>query len=126
MSDTASVKVQQERRTRKVPAIVLDRPGFQPARMITFLLVGTVVGATLGFLYWWLLGSGPDDVAIPGQATGLLPPYVLPFLLIGLLVGLAWGFLEGRTVTPRRDTVEVEVARARIRRRSTSTEIERR
>jgi hypothetical protein len=126
VSDTDTVRVRSERRTRKVPAIVLERPALRPGRMLLGFLAGTGAGLVLGVLSYLMLQAGPDHAELPGRATGFLPPYVGSYLVVGLIVGLAWAFLEGRTVTPRRDVVEVEVSAGRFRRRSTSTAIERR
>ena len=134
MSDTAEVPavkttevtVQQERRTRKVPAIVIDRPSLQPARVVFFTLVGAGIGVGLGLLSAWYFGqAATGGEALPGADAGFLPPYTLPFLITGVAAGLAYGLLEGRAVTPRRDTVEIEVGASRLR-RSSSTALQRR
>lgn len=126
MSDTAEVKVKKERRVRSIPAIVLDRPALRPARMVFGFFVGALVGGLLGLATWFLLRAGPEAAELPGRQASFLPPYALPFTLLGVLAGLVWAFLEGRTVTPRRSTIEIEVSSGRLHRRSHSTALERR
>ena len=134
MSDTASRRILVERRVRKVPAIVVDRPPLEPARVVLGLIVGVIVGLVLGFLMWLLLRTGGTEGSsdLFGHSTGFfglsfLHPYVGSTALLGLLAGTAWGLLYGRTVSPRRDVVEVEVpVRPLRRRRSASTALERR
>ena len=127
MSDTAEAQApKQPRRVRKVPAIVLERSRGRAGRMLFGFLVGTGLGIAMAVLLTLRLGVGAAGEGLPGMGASGLPPYVLPFALIGLLVGLLWALLEGRSVTPRRDTVEIEVVSGRLSRRSSSTELMRR
>lgn len=126
MSDTAEVRVKTVRQTRKAPIIAIDRPPLRAGRMLFGFLLGALAGLLIGLFHWWALGRSSNAEGIPIPQLGWLMPFWMTYLLLGLISGLAWAFMEGRAVAPRREIVEVEVANTRLRRRSSSTELQRR
>jgi hypothetical protein len=126
MSDTAEVRVKSVRQTRRAPIIAVDRPPLRPGRMLFGFILGAGAGLLIGFLHWWALGRSSNAEGIPIPSLGWIAPFWLTYALLGLLCGLAWAFMEGRAVAPRREIVEVEVATTRLRRRSRSSELQRR
>ena len=127
MTDTAEVRQKSVRETRRAPVIAMDRPPLRAGRMLFGFLLGAGLGLGIGLLHWWLLGRSSNADGIPVVNTGWVMPFWGTYLVLGLVSGLAWAFMEGRSVAPRREVIEVEVATTRLRRRtSSSTALERR
>ncbi|MEM7245983.1 MAG: hypothetical protein AAF533_11615 [Acidobacteriota bacterium] len=101
-------------RTRKVPAILIDRPRPQLGKVLFIGLIGALIGFGVG----WVLsfaggwgGGGMPSMAPETWFPSWVPRFCAPGALLGLVLGLLYGWLEGSRPTPRQDVVEVESRR---------------